>query len=188
MTRESADQLVKKYIATKNLIFHSYAVEAVMRALAKELKPEQEKLWGLTGLLHDLDYDIVNKNNTMELHATKTVELLKDHGVGNERMYNAILAHNFEQTGQKPEQLMDYAIYSADPITGLIIATALVHPEKKLSNVRVESVLKKMKDKSFAASVNREAIKEIEKVGISLEKFVGLSLEAMQEISDTIGL
>ncbi|MGM0378432.1 MAG: HD domain-containing protein [Bacillota bacterium] len=185
MERKEADKLVNEYIDTRNLIYHSYAVEAVMKDLAKKLEPAEEKLWGLTGLLHDLDYDKLNDDF---VHGEKTVNILKEKSLGNEKMYKAILAHNWEQTGYKPQTPIEKSIYSADPITGLIVATALVHPNSKLKNVKVSSVMKKIDDSSFSKSVNRDAIKASKNLGLELDEFVEISLNAMKKISDKIGL
>ncbi|SET09678.1 Predicted hydrolase, HD superfamily [Natronincola peptidivorans] len=186
--REKALELLEKHLKTEHLTKHSYAVEAVMRALAKRLEPSQEEQWAMAGLLHDLDADLVDyKNGENHLHGPKTVEILKEAGIGDESMYHAICAHN-KETGVKIESTMDRAIYAADPITGFITAITLVYPDKKLSSVKVKSISKRMKELKFAAGADRQAMASIEKIGIPFSEFAELSLKAMQEISDDLGL
>ncbi|GAA3643658.1 HD domain-containing protein [Asaccharospora irregularis] len=188
--RDRAEEILKKYLKSEYLITHSYAVEAVMRALARKLEPEKEEEWAITGLLHDLDADMLNYKEDPEeekLHALKGVELLKEEGFGNEYMYQAIKAHN-ESNGTKRINVIDTAIYAADPITGFINAITLVYPDKKISSVKVKSITKRMKEKRFAAGANREAMMSIEEIGIPFAEFAQISLEAMQEISDKLGL
>ncbi len=187
MNREKALEFVNKYITSEHLIKHSYAVEAVMRELARRLEPEEEELWGITGLLHDIDVDLVDYRNNPKLHGIKAVEILKEQGYGNEDMYHSICAHN-EDTGVKLETTMDKAIYAADPITGFITAITLVYPDKKLSSVKVKSIVKRMDEVRFAAGANRDAMRSIENLGISFNDFAELSLNAMRDIADNLGL
>lgn len=187
MERKKALELVYKYIKSEHLVKHSFAVEAVMRELAKRLEPAKEEAWAMTGLLHDLDADLVDYQTNPSLHGMKTVELLKEHGVGDEEMYHGICAHN-KETGTKIESKLDQAIYAADPITGFITAIALVYPDKKVSSVKVKSVTKRMKEVRFAAGADRDAMKSIEALGISFEEFVELALQAMNGISQELGL
>ena len=172
--RDTAVALLNKYITTEHIKTHSFAVEAVMRALAKRLSPEDVDLWGIAGLLHDLDNDLVDWKSDMSLH-------------GNEAMYNAILAHN-PATGKKVETLFENALYSGDPITGFINAITLVYPDRKIASVKVKSIVKRMGETRFAAGANREAMWAIENTGIEFEDFAKLSLDAMKEISDVLGL
>ena len=187
MERQRAAEFVEKYLETDHLIRHSYAVEAVMRALAKKLDPENEELWAISGLLHDIDADIVDYRNNPKLHGPKAVELLKEEGFGNEELYHAICAHNMG-SGVPIESSLDQAIYAADPITGFITAVTLVYPDKKIASVKPKSIVKRMKDKRFAAGADRNAMKSIEKLGIPFAEFAELSLEAMREISDKLEL
>ncbi|MCT4613235.1 MAG: HD domain-containing protein [Clostridia bacterium] len=186
MSREVAIGLLEEKVTTPHIIKHSYAVEAVMRALAKRLG-ENEDEWGLAGLLHDLDNDLVDWQSDMSLHGPKTIEVLKNSSFGNEEMYNAILAHN-AATGKSRDTKFEKALYAADPITGFITAIALVYPDKKLSSVKVKSITKRMKETRFAAGANREAMWSIEELGIDFPDFAELSLNAMREISDKLGL
>lgn len=187
MDRQKALQIINKYLVSEHLIKHSYAVEAVMRALAQKYEPEQEELWAMTGLLHDLDADIVDYRSDASLHGPKTVELLKEEGFGSEVMYHSICAHN-EESGVLIETKMDRAIYAADPITGFITAITLVYPDKKISSVKVKSITKRMDELRFAAGANRDAMRSIELLGMSFNEFAELSLKAMQGIAEDLGL
>lgn len=187
MERQRAVEILENYLTTPHLIKHSYAVESVMRALAEKIDPERVELWGIAGLLHDLDADVVDWKSDPSLHGPKTIEILKEASFGNEEMYHAILAHN-EATNTPIVSAMDRALYASDPITGFITAIALVYPDKKINSVKVKSILKRMDEVRFAAGANREAMRSIEKLGISFEDFAQLSLDAMKEISDILGL
>lgn len=181
MDREQALELVSKHLKNKNLVKHSLAVEACMRALARRLDQDVEK-WGLAGILHDLDYEITEKSP--ELHTTETVKILKEIGMDPE-IIQAVQAH----AGQVPCQSeMDWAIFSIDPLTGLIIAATLMHPSRKLREVDVGFVLRRYKEKSFARGAKREDIEEIKNVNLDLDEFVSICLEAMQGIDKELGL
>lgn len=171
----------------QNLRRHCYAVEAVMRALAKKLGGDVEK-WSLVGLLHDGDYE--KTKDTPEKHTLLMHQWLKEAGETDEEILKAILSHNFVHTGKnEPATKMEWSLYCCDELTGLIVATALMMPDKKLDTVRVKSILKKMKVKTFAAAIDREQIKMCEeKLGIPLEEFIKMSLEVMQGISKELGL
>ena len=188
--RERSIGALSKHLKSEHLIKHSYAVEAVMRALAKKLDPENEKDWAIAGLLHDIDSDLLDcKNNEddMQKHGILAIDILKQENIGNENIHHAIMAHN-EENGTERVSLMDKAIYAADPITGFITAITLVYPDKKISSVKVKSITKRMKELRFAAGANREAMKSIENLGIPFAEFAELSLNAMQDISDDLGL
>lgn len=187
LDRERAYGLLEQYITTPHIKTHSLAVEAVMRALARRLSPGDEELWGIAGLLHDLDNDTVDWRADMSKHGYKTVEILKELDFGNQAMYDAILAHN-PATGKKVSNTFENALYAGDPITGFITAIALVYPDKKLASVKVKSIVKRMPELRFAAGANREAMWSIEKTGIKFPEFAELALKAMQEISDQLGL
>lgn len=183
MTREEALKILHQNMKNQNLRRHCYAVEAVMKALAKKLGGDKEK-WSIVGLLHDGDYE--KTKDTPEKHTLFMHQWLKEAGETDDEILNAILSH----TGKnKPATKMEWSLYCCDELTGLIVATALMMPDKKLATVRVKSVLKKMKDKAFAAAIDREQIKMCEeKLGIPLEEFVKIALEAMQNISKDLGL
>ncbi len=185
--REKAEELLLKHLKNDKLILHCYAVEAVMKALARKLEPESENEWGVAGLLHDLDETTIDWVKNPELHGPTAVDILKAEGFGNERIYHAICAHN-QLNGTKILSKMDAAAYAGDPITGFITAIALAYPDKKLANVKVKSIVKRMKDSRFAAGANREAMYSIEDLGISFPEFAELSLNAMMEIPDKLGL
>ncbi|MCC5911641.1 MAG: HD domain-containing protein [Clostridiaceae bacterium] len=188
INRAKALQCLDEHLKTDHLLKHSYAVEVVMRALAKKVEPEKEEEWAMAGLLHDLDADLIDyKNGDNHLHGPKTVEILKEVALGNEEIYHAICAHN-EATGTKIESKMDRAIYAADPITGFITAITLVYPDKKISSVKVKSITKRMKEIRFAAGADRKAMASIEKLGIAFPEFAELSLNAMQGIAEELGL
>jgi putative nucleotidyltransferase with HDIG domain len=181
MEREEALNLVKSKVKGKNLIKHMLAVEAIMRRVAVHFN-EDIRMWSLTGLLHDLDYD--ETVNDFERHSLLTCEWLKDYEL-DQRILYAIKAHPRKV---EPESKMDWTLFAADPLSGLIVAATLMHPTKKLKNVTPEFVLNRFKEKRFAAGANREDIKACEKIGLSLEEFVKLALEGMQSIDEELGL
>ncbi|KUK67569.1 MAG: metal dependent phosphohydrolase [candidate division WS6 bacterium 36_33] len=192
ITRERVQELLDKYVTTEWLKLHMRESEVIMRRLAKHLG-EDEELWGLSGLLHDIDYDYVNKDP--DRHVVEFDKILEMEGIKigeeiPEEMYHAIKAHYEENPAieQKRESKLDYALSAAENLSGFLVACALVQPDKKISSVRVDSVLKKFKKKDFAKTVNRDLIYDIEKTGLSLEEFVKISLESIDEISDEIGL
>ncbi len=194
MTRDEAYQLLTKYLQNKNLIKHSLACEAIMKELYKKLisedkqNPHDEEKWGITGLLHDIDYEVAQKEKLLNKHGI----LLFERGaleVIPEDIAYAIKAHNFHDTGVQPQSQMDWSIITCDRLSGLITAAALILPDKKLGPLTVESVLKRFKEKSFAKGANRESILLCEeKLNIPLAEFVAINLKAMQSISDDLGL
>ena len=151
-----------------------------MRGLARHFG-HSEEMWGLAGLLHDLDYEETAK--TPERHTLITEELLKPYALDPE-IIHAIKCHNALAPRQS---LMDRALYAADPITGLIVAAVLMHPEKKLAQVDVDFVLRRFKEKSFAKGANREQILTCSEMDLSLEVFTGIALASMQGISQELG-
>ena len=182
--REKAMELLNKYVKSDWLKKHSLATEAVMRGLAKRLG-EDEDTWGVVGLLHDIDFDIVQDP---AIHGNKAAEILKEEGINKEKYIKAIRAHNAEGLNIERETKLDYAITCGETITGLIVATALVMPDKKLSSVKPSSVVKRMKKKDFARKVSRENIMLCEKIGLDINEFAELSVKSMQEIADKLGL
>lgn len=195
MTREQALEILHNNIESQNLRRHCYAVAAVMEALAKKLNSDP-KSWYIAGLLHDADYE-KTKENTQE--HTKMVlswlEKLPSAGSGSSTssrdIKDAILAHGwgFVEGNPEPETPMQWALYCGDELTGFIIAVALVRPERKLSAVTTESVLKKWPQMSFAAGVHRLQVELCEeKLRIPLAEFVTIALNAMQENSEELGL
>lgn len=183
MTREEALNLISQRIKNQNLVKHCLAVEACLRALADKFGQDKDK-WGLAGLLHDLDYE--ETADSPQKHALKAAQELEKMGVDKE-ITQAVRAHN-EATGTPRQSQLDKAIYAVDPLTGLIVACALVQPDKKLASLSVESIMKKFKSSSFAAGADREVIKSCSELGLSLEEFIAIGLGAMQEISEELGL
>jgi len=183
ITREQALQLVHEHIENPNLIKHSLASEVVLRALALKLG-EDEALWGLAGLLHDLDVETTGSD--LSVHTLETEKILRAAGV-NEIIVDAVKRHNEEAHELKRETKLHHALAAGETITGLIIATTLVYPDKKLASVKPKSIVKRMKAKAFAASVNRDIIRECEHLGLTVPEFAEISLAAMREISDELG-
>ncbi len=183
ISREEAIELIKKYIKTVNLVKHSIAVEAILENLAKKLDKDTE-LWAMTGLLHDLDYEFT-KNNP-EKHANITVEILD--GLIPKKGIDAIKAHNYQYTMHVPETSLDKALIAADAVSGLIIAAALVMPNKKLSEVRIKTLQQKFKDKSFASGCNRKRIELCADFGLELDEFLEISLNSLNDISEQLDL
>ncbi len=184
MTREEADELLHQYVKSPNMLNHCYASEVVMRALARRLGRNEEK-WGLAGLLHDLDVEMVNGD--MTIHGKETARILSEKEIDSE-IIDAIRMHNESSSGEKRSKEFHFALAAGETITGMIVATTLVYPDKKLASVKPKSVIKRMKVKKFAASVSRENIMECENIGIPLTEFAEICVGAMREISGRIGL
>jgi putative nucleotidyltransferase with HDIG domain len=183
MNRQEALKAIKENIKNENLIKHMLATEAIMRALAGRFN-ENEDEWGLAGLLHDIDVEITTGN--MSLHSKRGAEMVKHLGV-NDTICHAILTHN-EAHGLSCESRMDKALFCTDPLTGLITAGTLVRPEKKLASVEAKSIRKRFKEKSFAAGANRENIAKCSEIGMELDSFIELGLEAMKGVAADLGL
>lgn len=184
MEREKILNLLKENIKNQNLIKHSLAVEAGMRELAKYFNEDIEK-WGTCGLLHDIDYEKTKDNPN--LHSKLGAEMLRNLGF-DEEICEAVLTHN-EAHGILPKTKMAKALFCLDPLTGLIVAATLVLPSKKISDLKVENVLNRMKEKSFARGANREIIKKCQDyLNLNLEKFIEITLLAMENISNELGL
>ncbi len=187
MTREDAYKLLTDNVKNENLVRHCLAVEVSMRSIAAYFHEDADS-WGIAGLLHDADWEVTR--DTPEEHGLKIAEWLEDWDLGDEGIKNTIKAHNHFHNGSEPPQtMMEWALYCCDELTGLIVACALVQPNKNLDTATVDSVIKKFPQRSFAAGVDREKISLCEdKLGISLEDFVGLTLSAMQGIANELGL
>jgi putative nucleotidyltransferase with HDIG domain len=183
LTRAEAVPLLKRNLRTENLIKHSFAVEAILEDMARKLG-EDPQLWGLTGLLHDLDYDFTK--NDPEKHSLVTIKVLSD--LLPPEAINAIKAHNYQYTAQIPQTYLDKSLIAADAVSGLIIAAALVMPAKKLADVTPKTLMGKFKDKSFAAGCNRKRIELCEDMELELQMFLELSLDSLKRISDALGL
>jgi putative nucleotidyltransferase with HDIG domain len=181
MDRQKAYDLVFEMVTEPNLRNHMLATEAVMRALAERFGEDVDR-WGLAGLLHDLDYH--ETIDDFPRHGFITSEILREKGV-DEDILDAVVAH----AGHRERvTLLDKALYAADPLTGLIVAAALIRPEKKLEPVKLKSVRKRFKEKQFAKGADRDQIRSCEEMDIPLEEFLELSLEAMKGIAPDIGL
>lgn len=184
IVREEALSLLREHISNENMIKHCLASEAVMRALADRLGEDREK-WGLVGLLHDLDVELVD--NDLSRHGLEAERMLHEKGV-HEEIVRCIRLHNEKAHGEKRSEAFHHALAAGETITGLIIATTLVYPDKKIMSVKPKSVKKRMKEKAFAAGVNREMIMECEKLGLDLDEFVRICLKAMQDIAGDLSL
>lgn len=183
MSPAEARELLNEHVQTDWLKKHCLATAAIMEALAKRLGGDPGSWWSV-GLLHDLDFD---RTQDLNRHGLETAEILRARGEPEEAV-RAILAHNAEGLGVARASTLDYALTCAESITGLIVATALVMPDKRLASVSAEGVLKKMKKKDFARKVSREHVRLCEQVGVPLEEFAGLSVAAMQGIAEELEL
>jgi len=169
-------------VQDKNMIRHMLATEAIMRVLAKKLGEDEEE-WGITGLIHDIDVELVEGD--MSSHGKLGADIAQEFGA-NPAMVHAVLCHN-EAHGVPRESKLDKALFCADPLSGLITAAALVRPDK-LSGLTTKSVMKRFREKSFAAGVNREQVAQCQKIGLELEEFISLGIEAMQGITSQLQL
>lgn len=182
MDREHALEILYAHLHDTSLIHHSLETEAVMRGLAGRLGADPD-LWGLAGLLHDLDFE--QTRDTPVEHGLISARELQDKLP--EEAVQAVAAHNCEMNGTTAQTTFDYALRCAETVTGLISANALVRPEG-MEGMKPKSLKKKMKDKSFAANVDRERIKECEKIGLELGEFLQIAIDSMQDIAADVGL
>lgn len=183
MNREEAIKHVKENIKNKNLFKHMLATEAVMRGLAERLGEDVDK-WGIAGLVHDIDYDETADNP--KRHSLVGAEMLEKLGYDEDIIY-AVKVHN-EVHGLERKSMMDKALYCSDPLTGLIVASALISPEKKLSAIDTHFVMNRFKEKSFARGADRDQIAACSELGLELEEFITIGLESMKEIHKELGL
>jgi len=184
MTREDAFILLQRHVKSEKMIIHSLCAESVLKAIAENKDKDVEK-YAMAGLLHDIDVEITNADP--QTHGLKSREILQEAGI-DEDIIDAIEMHNEEASGKERSTFFQHALAAGETITGLIFATALVYPDRKIASVKYKSVKKRMKEKAFAASVKRENIMECEKLGMDLDEFIRISVDAMREISDEIGL
>ncbi len=183
MTRDEALAILDEYVKNENLQRHMFATEAAMKAYAEKYAGSVEE-WGLVGLLHDFDWEI---HPTLEDHPRKGQSILEARGLP-ENVRKAIMAHA-PHTGTKAESMMDKCIFAVDELSGFIVACALVQPDKKLANVTVEGIKKKLKSKGFAAKVNRQDIIDgVTLLNIPADEHFQTVLTAMQDIHEEIGL
>lgn len=183
ISREEALKAVRQHLSNKNLQKHVLAVEAVMRAMAEHFGEDPDR-WGMAGLLHDIDYERTKGDPAR--HSLESGEMVAAMGFDQE-IVDAVKAHN-EFHGLPRTSRMSKVLYSADPLTGLIVAAALVSPQKKLSGIDTEFVMKRFGEKAFARGANREIIKACSDFGIELADFITIGIKAMQSISEELGL
>ena len=184
ISREDALSLLHSRVKNSNMVKHCLAAEAVLRAMAKRFGEDEDK-WGLAGLLHDLDAET---QPDLDTHTQETSAILTEKGVDAE-IVEAIRLHNLQAyPGEQRTSRFHHSLAAGETITGLVIATALVYPDKKLASVKPKSVRKRIKEKAFARGADRDIIKECELAGIPVADFCALSLEAMQGIADDLGL
>lgn len=181
MNRDQAISLIREHVSNENLLKHMFATEAVMRAVARD-KDQDEELWGLAGLLHDLDAE----QTTAESHGLKSAEILAEQGLSAE-IVHAVRAHNGENNGEAARTLLAQALLPVDQVTGLITAAALIRPDK-LMTLTADSVLKRFKEKRFAAGVIREQISRCQDINYDLLPFISLALQAMKDVHEELGL
>ncbi len=183
MDRDQAMHILEEFTKTDSLRKHAMSVEAVMRAGARKYGGDEET-WGIVGLLHDFDWEI---HPDAERHPRDGAPLLRERGVP-EDIIHAIQCHA-DYSGYEPRGPMDRAIYAYDELAGFVIACALVKPNRSLTELTVQSVRKKMKDKAFARQVNREDIvRGAERLGVDLDEQIGFVIEALKPVAEQIGL
>jgi predicted hydrolase (HD superfamily) len=182
-TREEALQLLKKYNQSDSLVKHAYAVEGVMRYMARKRGKDEEK-WGIIGLIHDLDYE-----KYPEQHCLKTEEILRDHQWPEEYI-RAVVSHGWGIcTDVEPQTEMEKVLYAIDELTGLVVTTALVRPSRSLMDLKAKSVKKKWKDKRFAAGVDRTIItKGAQMLGVELSELITDTIMGMREVAELLDL
>ncbi|NVO18993.1 MAG: HDIG domain-containing protein [Bacteroidetes bacterium] len=184
LPREEALELLKKYIKNERMIAHCLASEAVMRALAFKLGQDPDA-WGQAGLLHDLDVEVTNADAM--IHGPEGARWLAEMGIDAD-IVDAVAMHNEVAAGKERSTLFQHALAAGETITGLITATTYVYPDRRVASVKPKSVVKRMKEKAFAASVKRENIMECEKIGIPIDEFAEIAVGAMVIVAEEIGL
>jgi len=183
ITQSEAKQLLLEKVKAPNLQKHCLAVSAIMQGLAEEVDEDAEQ-WAICGLVHDIDFG--ETESKPEKHGIIAQEILRDKV--SEDILHSILAHNWEHTSTQPETKMDFALIAADAVSGLIIATALIYPSKKLADVNLKSITKRFKAKDFARACRRDNMLYCEKLELEKEKFFEVALESLKKISDDLEL
>ncbi len=185
-SRNQALEILRKYNKEESHIHHALAVEGTMRHFAK-LTGEDEDLWGIVGLLHDIDWE--QTTNTPERHCHVAPEMLHEAGV-DEDIIHAVVSHGYGICSDvEPSNAMERTLFTIDELTGLVITAGLVRPSKSLADLELKSVKKKWKDKAFARGVNREIIKEgAEKMGMPLDTVIDETIKALRPIEKQIGM
>ncbi len=181
MTREYALKLLRDKLKNNNLFKHSLAAEACLNELAEKFG-EDTTQWRLAGLLHDIDYEETSAQPTK--HGLVGAAFLEKFQLDS-AIINAVKVHSGHLP---PESNLDWALFAADPLTGLIVASALMHPEKSLNALDADFVLRRFKEKRFAAGANREQIATCQNLGLELNEFIEICLRGMQKISEELGL
>jgi hypothetical protein len=189
ITYDQAKQLLDTNIKDPIIKMHCRESEVVLRALARHFG-EDEELWGIAGLLHDIDFD--KTKNDIKNHGVLCKQILKDAGVSDD-LINVIISHVYgtdcgDYAGKMRETRFEHALAAGETVTGLIYAYGLMRPDKKLANAEVSSIKKKFKDKAFAAKVNRDVIRECEKIDLTLDQFFQITLDGVKGIASEIGL
>ncbi|MGQ9759894.1 MAG: HD domain-containing protein [Candidatus Methanomethylicaceae archaeon] len=182
ISREEALYLIRRYISKENNLKHMIAVSSIMKELALKFG-ENPIEWELVGLLHDIDFE---RCNGLLDHTLIAREILQ--GKIDEHLIEAIMAHNFENTKVQLDNRMKKALIASDALSGLIVATALVMPSKRIAEIRKETLLKKFKSKHFAEGANRERIAFCSQIGLTLEEFIEIGLEGMKKVAPELGL
>jgi predicted hydrolase (HD superfamily) len=182
-TRDQALSLMHEWVESESLRRHMYSVEAAMRAYARA-RGEDEELFGITGLVHDFDYE-----RRPDEHPRPGAAVLREQGYPDE-LVHAVLAHGYpSRTEVAPETLLDRTLRACDEVTGLITAAALVRPSRSLHDLEAKSVMKKFKDRAFAAGVDREEVSQAaEELGVDLREHIQFVIEAMRGIAGELGL
>jgi len=186
MDRDAARKLLGEHVSQTNLEKRCLATEAIMRKLAVRLGHDEEH-WGMVGLLHDIDFE--KTKDAPSQHTLVATRILEERGFSSE-FTRAVRSHNEQVEGWQRSEPLDYALTCAESVTGLIVAAALVRPERegKLAHVEVSSLKKRMKERAFARNVDRTAVMQCEKLGLGLDEFLELALDAMREKSGELGL
>lgn len=183
MQRSAALELMQQQLGNRNLQKHTLAVEAIMRRLARHFGEDEEQ-WGLAGLLHDIDYEETKGDPAR--HSMVGADRLAELGLGRD-VVDAVRSHN-GQHGLPRETMLAKALYAADPLSGLIVAAALVSPQKKLAAIDAAFVMNRFGEKAFARGADRATIRSCAELGLELEEFVAIGLAAMQDIAGDLGL
>ena len=182
-TCDEALSLLKEFNKSESLLKHAYCVEGVMRYVARKIGEDEEK-WGIIGLVHDLDYELYP-----EQHCKKSQEILEERGWPKEYI-RAVVSHGWGICSDvEPQSDIEKTLYAVDELTGLVTAVAIIRPSKSVADLEAKSVMKKWKDKSFAAGVNRSVIEKGANVlGVELRDLVDDVIMGMREVADRIGL
>ena len=185
--RDRAIQLLNEHIKNKNLVKHNLAAGALMKALARHFGENGEaENWELAGLLHDMDWEKTEEDPTS--HTSLTAKILQENNFPSE-VIEAIKRHNRAAGNPAPETLLEKVLYYTEEITGLIVASTLILPSKKIADLTVDSVLRRLKEKSFARGIDRELLKEMpSQINISVEELISIALKTMQGMSNELGL